>query len=105
MSTYTNAKELNKLTLGKVTDYCSQYSPALLQAVPRSLNRDSLGLTAENIPFNGEDVWYGYELSWLNDKGKPVVAVAVTVYPLRSVFAPPVDASILTSIPSSIPRA
>ncbi len=84
MSTYTNAKELNKLTLGKVTDYCSQYSPALLQAVPRSLNRDSLGLTAENIPFNGEDVWYGYELSWLNDKGKPVVAVAEFTFPCTS---------------------
>ena len=84
MSTYTNAKELSKLTLGKVTDYCSQYSPALLQAVPRSLNRDSLGLTTENIPFNGEDVWYGYELSWLNDKGKPVVAVAEFTFPCTS---------------------
>jgi len=28
------------------------------------------------LPFIGEDVWYGYELSWLNNKGKPVVAVA-----------------------------
>ena len=84
MSTYTNAKELSKLTLGKVTDYCSQYSPALLQAVPRSLNRDSLGLTTENIPFKGEDVWYGYELSWLNDKGKPVVAVAEFIFPCTS---------------------
>ncbi|MGB1262937.1 MAG: NADPH-dependent 7-cyano-7-deazaguanine reductase QueF [Cognaticolwellia sp.] len=76
MSTYTNAKELSKLTLGKATNYCSQYDPALLQAVPRSLNRDSLGIQADNLPFTGEDVWYGYELSWLNDKGKPVVAVA-----------------------------
>lgn len=84
MSTYTNAKELSKLTLGKATNYCSQYTPTLLQAVPRSLNRDSLGLTAENIPFKGEDVWYGYELSWLNDKGKPVVAVAEFIFPCTS---------------------
>lgn len=76
MSTYINAKELSNLSLGKATDYCSQYTPELLQAVPRSLNRDSLGLTPTNLPFVGEDVWYGYELSWLNAKGKPVVAVA-----------------------------
>ena len=84
MSTYTNAKALSKLTLGKATEYCSQYNPTLLQAVPRSLNRDSLGLTMDNIPFKGEDVWYGYELSWLNDKGKPVVAVAEFSFPCTS---------------------
>lgn len=84
MSTYTNAKALSKLTLGKVTSYCSQYTPELLQAVPRSLNRDSLGLTTNNLPFKGEDVWYGYELSWLNDKGKPVVAVAEFSFPCTS---------------------
>ncbi|MBA6341377.1 NADPH-dependent 7-cyano-7-deazaguanine reductase QueF [Colwellia sp. MB02u-10] len=84
MSTYTNVKALSKLTLGKVTSYCSQYTPELLQAVPRSLNRDSLGLTTNNLPFKGEDVWYGYELSWLNDKGKPVVAVAEFSFPCTS---------------------
>jgi 7-cyano-7-deazaguanine reductase len=84
MSTYTNAKALSKLTLGKVTSYCSQYTPELLQAVPRSLNRDSLGLTTNELPFKGEDVWYGYELSWLNDKGKPVVAVAEFSFPCTS---------------------
>jgi len=84
MSTYTNAKELSNLTLGKTTNYCSQYNPELLQAVPRSLNRDSLGLTANHLPFTGEDVWYGYELSWLNDKGKPVVAVAEFSFPCTS---------------------
>ena len=84
MSTYTNAKALSNLTLGKATNYCSQYNPSLLQAVPRSLNRDSLGLTSNNLPFKGEDVWYGYELSWLNDKGKPVVAVAEFSFPCTS---------------------
>ncbi len=76
MATYQNAKELNKLTLGKSTQYCSEYTPNLLQGVPRSLNRDDLALNDSNLPFIGEDVWYGYELSWLNAKGKPVVAVA-----------------------------
>lgn len=84
MSTYQNAKELSNLTLGKTTDYISQYNANLLQGVPRSLNRDSLSLTADNLPFHGEDVWYGYELSWLNSKGKPIVAVAEFRFPCTS---------------------
>lgn len=76
METYQNAKSLSNLTLGKTTEYCSEYNPKLLQAVPRSLNRDDLSLTNNKLPFVGEDVWYGYELSWLNNQGKPVVAVA-----------------------------
>ena len=84
MSTYQNAKELSNLTLGKTTDYISQYNADLLQGVPRSLNRDSLSISADNLPFYGEDIWYGYELSWLNSKGKPVVAVAEFRFPCTS---------------------
>lgn len=76
MTLYKNSNELNELSLGKPTQYCSEYNPSLLQAVPRSLNRDGLGIDQNNLEFKGEDVWYGYELSWLNDKGKPIVAVA-----------------------------
>ena len=76
MATYQNVKALNALTLGKATEYCSEYNPSLLQAVPRSLNRNDLSLPKNSLPFMGEDVWYAYELSWLNTKGKPVVAVA-----------------------------
>lgn len=76
MATYQKSKELKNLTLGKATEYCSEYNPNLLQGVPRSLNRDSLSLVANTLPFTGEDVWYGYELSWLNNKGKPIVAMA-----------------------------
>ena len=75
MTTYKNAEALSKLTLGKATSYASQYTAELLQAVPRSLNRDDLAINENALPFNGEDVWYGYELSWLNNKGKPVVAL------------------------------
>jgi len=76
MSKYQNKTELSKLTLGKKTEYVSEYNPNLLQAVPRSLNRDDLKLNQGELPFTGEDVWYGYELSWLNTNGKPIVAVA-----------------------------
>lgn len=75
---------LDSLSLGKATDYISQYDPSLLQPVPRSLNRDELNIEADNLPFIGEDVWYGYELSWLNNKGKPVVAVAEFRIPCQS---------------------
>lgn len=84
MANYQDATELSKLTLGKSTQYCSEYTPDLLQGVPRSLNRDDLALNQEDLPFVGEDVWYGYELSWLNAKGKPVVAVAEFRFPCSS---------------------
>jgi 7-cyano-7-deazaguanine reductase len=84
MTTYKNAEALSKLTLGKATSYASQYNAELLQAVPRSLNRDDLAINENALPFNGEDVWYGYELSWLNMKGKPVVAVAEFRFPCTS---------------------
>lgn len=84
MAIYQDSAALSNLTLGKTTRYCSEYNPDLLQAVPRSLNRDDLSLTPANLPFQGEDVWYGYELSWLNAKGKPVVAVAEFRFPCTS---------------------
>ena len=84
MTNYQNATELSKLTLGKSTQYCSEYTADLLQGVPRSLNRDDLALDQSKLPFIGEDVWYGYELSWLNEKGKPVVAVAEFRFPCTS---------------------
>jgi 7-cyano-7-deazaguanine reductase len=76
MTQYNNASELDKLTLGQTTTYTDKYNPDLLQGVPRSLNRRELTLNNAPLPFNGEDIWYGYELSWLNNKGKPLVAVA-----------------------------
>ncbi|WP_371189159.1 NADPH-dependent 7-cyano-7-deazaguanine reductase QueF [Thalassotalea maritima] len=83
MSKYSHRDELKSLVLGKTTEYKSQYAPELLQAVPRSLNRDDLNL-GEKLPFQGEDVWYGYELSWLNSRGKPIVAVAEFRIPCES---------------------
>ncbi|WP_435946053.1 NADPH-dependent 7-cyano-7-deazaguanine reductase QueF [Dryocola sp. BD586] len=72
---YEKHQALSGLTLGKPTAYQDTYEPALLQAVPRSLNRDPLGLQADNLPFSGGDIWTLYELSWLNDNGLPQVAV------------------------------
>ncbi|WP_448213282.1 NADPH-dependent 7-cyano-7-deazaguanine reductase QueF [Colwellia sp. MEBiC06753] len=84
MTKYQNNDLLHGLTLGKATEYSNKYDPSLLQGVPRSLNRDDLAIDQQALPFYGEDIWYGYELSWLNAKGKPVVAVAEFVFPCTS---------------------
>ncbi|EKA5635240.1 NADPH-dependent 7-cyano-7-deazaguanine reductase QueF [Vibrio navarrensis] len=83
MSKYSDAKELAGLTLGKKTEYATQYDASLLQPVPRSLNRDDLQLGA-NLPFVGHDIWTLYELSWLNSKGLPQVAVGEVYIPATS---------------------
>ncbi|MFI3310125.1 NADPH-dependent 7-cyano-7-deazaguanine reductase QueF [Ewingella allii] len=75
MSLYQDNPALSQLTLGKSTPYRDQYDASLLQAVPRSMNREPLGLFPDNLPFHGADIWTLYELSWLNDKGLPQVAV------------------------------
>ncbi|SHI11005.1 NADPH-dependent 7-cyano-7-deazaguanine reductase QueF [Ferrimonas marina] len=80
---YQGADALSGLTLGQATQYVDQYDPSLLQAVPRSLNRDAIELT-EALPFDGADLWTGYELSWLNAKGKPQVAIAQFALPASS---------------------
>lgn len=75
MSSYANHQALAGLTLGKSNRLPDTYDASLLQGVPRSLNRDPLGLKADNLPFHGTDIWTLYELSWLNAKGLPQVAV------------------------------
>ena len=67
---------LKSLKLGQKTEYAPQYDRTLLQPVPRALNRDGLGIT-QNQPFTiGADIWTAYEISWLNEKGLPQVAIA-----------------------------
>ena len=72
------------LSLGKQVDYEFEYNPGLLQGVPRSLSRDTLNLAGSGLPFDGIDTWTGYELSWLNLKGKPNVAILECHVPITS---------------------
>lgn len=83
MSKYSDAKELVGLTLGQKTEYANQYDASLLQPVPRSLNRDDLAL-GDELPFRGCDIWTLYELSWLNEKGLPQVAIGEVAIPATS---------------------
>ena len=81
--TKIQTEQLSGLTLGQATAYIDHYSPELLQAVPRTLGRQAIGLGAE-LPFVGQDIWHGYELSWLNAKGKPMVALCTVTVPFDS---------------------
>lgn len=83
-SLYDQAVSLQNLSLGKATEYKSSYDASLLQGVPRALNRNELALNPDNLPFFGVDLWNLYELSWLNSKGKPVVATGVVNVPFDS---------------------
>lgn len=61
--------------LGKNTRYPRQYAPEVLHAVRRSEARHRLGLDVA-LPFRGVDIWNAWELSWLDGRGKPVIATA-----------------------------
>lgn len=74
---------LKQSPLGQATVYIETYSPGLLFPIPRSLARDKIGLSAP-LPFDGVDIWSGYEISWLNLKGKPEIAMAEFSFPCSS---------------------
>lgn len=76
---------LTEAPLGKKSSYINTYTPSLLFPLPRKFKRDELGLT-EPLPFRGCDIWNGFELSWLNLKGKPMVAMAEFVIPCDSTY-------------------
>ena len=69
-------EDWQNLPLGQETRYESTYNPQLLHPIPRSVSRAQLGLEGDALPFTGADEWWGFELSWLNPKGLPRVAVA-----------------------------
>lgn len=76
-------QKMNKTPLGEPTDYPAEYSPQVLFAVPRMEARMALGL-GDDLPFQGEDIWNAWELTWLELSGKPHVATAVITVPADS---------------------
>jgi 7-cyano-7-deazaguanine reductase len=69
--------------LGKASVYCTQYDPSLLFSIARQGKRDEIGLSG-TLPFFGMDIWNAYELSWLNMRGKPQIAIARFMVPADS---------------------
>jgi 7-cyano-7-deazaguanine reductase len=69
--------------LGKASSYTEQYDASLLFPIARQNAREAIGIRAQ-LPFFGTDIWNAYELSWLNTRGKPQIAVATFFVPADS---------------------
>ncbi len=74
------------IPLGREVAYPSHYDAGLLFPIPRTLGRTEIGIDtdAPSLPFIGHDRWHAYELSWLDARGKPVVATATLAVPAAS---------------------
>ena len=69
--------------LGKHVAGSNAYDPTLLFPIPRVSGRDALGFGA-TLSFHGVDIWNAYELSWLDERGKPQVAIGEFRIPASS---------------------
>lgn len=69
--------------LGQHSAYPERYDPTLLFPIARAQGRSAIGIGG-NPPFFGADLWTAYELSWLDPRGKPQVAIAHFVLPCET---------------------
>jgi 7-cyano-7-deazaguanine reductase len=69
--------------LGKASSYADQYDAGLLYPLARASQRHEIGISSQPV-FVGADLWTAYELSWLNMRGKPQVALGRFVVPCES---------------------
>ena len=69
--------------LGKASSYADQYDASLLFPIPRLAKRLEIGVGAAP-PFFGADLWTAFELSWLNLRGKPQLALAHFTVPCET---------------------
>ena len=67
----------------KPSAYADQYDASLLFPIPRAGKRAEIGI-AGAAPFFGADLWTAFELSWLNLRGKPQVALAHITVPCET---------------------
>jgi len=75
--------------LGKNSAYASNYDNSLLTQIERNLGRKELSLNPNApLPFNGFDLWNCYELSWLNQNGRPEVRLLSFIIPATSKYMP-----------------
>lgn len=75
--------ELEHSELGKKSSGSSHYDKSLLFPIKRSLQREHLSVK-EPLNFYGSDIWSAFEVSWLNEKNKPQVAVLTISIPADS---------------------
>ena len=68
---------MRRLPLGRKVKQPLKRDPSVLFAIER---------TPCPVPVYGYDLWRAYELSWLNEKGKPEAGILELVYPVQSGF-------------------
>lgn len=68
------------LPLGRESQYPKAYAPEVLYPILRADNRSALGA----VSFHGVDIWNAWELTWLDQNNKPVVATAEIRVPASS---------------------
>lgn len=86
MHIYLNPDQDGVSLLGNRIEYPINYNPDLLKSISRYNFRKNLGMNPDSLPFWGFDLWTAFELSWLNDKGKPVVAIGEFTIPAQSSY-------------------
>ena len=72
------------ILLGQSTPAPTHYNPGILFPIERSSARDALGIDGQALPFQGEDVWHAWELSWLGPDGCPRAGVGRFHVPCNS---------------------
>lgn len=71
------------MLLGIPTAYVDKYDASLLFPIPRAAKRAEIDVVGIP-PFFGADMWTAYEISWLNTRGRPQVALAQLAIPCES---------------------
>lgn len=72
------------IPLGRRAEYPHTVDPTVLFPVARAAARGPLGIDAAALPFTGADIWNAWELSWLDARGKPCIAVVELRVPCDS---------------------
>jgi 7-cyano-7-deazaguanine reductase len=70
--------------LGRASAYADRYDASLLFPIARATQREAMGIAANALPFFGADLWTAFELSWLNARGKPQLAIAHFTVPCET---------------------
>jgi 7-cyano-7-deazaguanine reductase len=68
---------MNRIPLGRKIPQPKGHNPSVLYPIPRK---------SYEVRLYGYDLWRSYELSWLNDKGKPLSGILEVVYPIQSKY-------------------
>jgi len=77
-----SSEQLLHSPLGKQSQYVTDYDAGQLCPISRENTWKEYGY--KESPYTGFDIWNAYELSWLNEKGLPIVVIAEIWIPVSS---------------------